>query len=100
MPYRIELVARGVAGHGSVPLKTNSVVRVSKAVAAIADWRSEVRLNETTSAYFERLAAISPPEAAERYRRVNDPASIDEIDEYFLEHEPYHASMLRTRHRR
>ena len=96
IPYRIELTARGVAGHGSVPLKTNSVVRLSKAVAAVADWRSPVRLNETTSAYFERLAAISPPERAKYYRMVADPEKIHEADEYFLEHEPRHASMLRT----
>jgi acetylornithine deacetylase/succinyl-diaminopimelate desuccinylase-like protein len=89
-------VARGVAGHGSVPLQTNSVVRLSKAVAKVADWRSPVRLNETTSAYFDRLASISPPEAAARYRMVHDPDKIEEVDEYFLEHEPHHASMLRT----
>ena len=52
IPYRVELVATGVAGHGSVPLQSNSVVRLAKAIAAIADWRSPVRLNETTAAYF------------------------------------------------
>ncbi len=96
IPYAVELVARGPAGHGSVPLLTNSVVRLSKAVAAVADWKTPARLNETTSAYFRRLAEISPPEQAERYRSVLDPAKIDEADEYFREHEPRHASMLRT----
>ncbi|HSG00114.1 MAG TPA: peptidase dimerization domain-containing protein, partial [Vicinamibacterales bacterium] len=84
------------AGHGSVPLLTNSVVRLSKAVAAVADWKTPARLNETTSAYFRRLAEISPPDQAERYRSVLDPNRIDEADEYFREHEPRHASMLRT----
>jgi acetylornithine deacetylase/succinyl-diaminopimelate desuccinylase-like protein len=96
IPYRVELTARGVAGHGSVPLTTNSVVRLSKAVAAVADWRTPIRLNETTSMYFERLASISPPEEAERYRKVLDPATAKEADEYFREHEPRHASMLRS----
>lgn len=96
IPYAVELVATGVAGHGSIPLKTNSVVHLSKAVAAIADWRTPIRLNETTSTYFERLATISPPEAAERYRNVLDPDKASESDEYFLEHEPKHASMLRS----
>ena len=96
IPYRVELTARGVAGHGSVPLKTNSVVHLAKAVAAIADWRTPIRLNETTSMYFERLAAISPPEEAERYRNVLDPDKANKSDEYFLEHEPRHASMLRS----
>lgn len=96
IPYRVELVARGVAGHGSVPLKSNPVAHLSKAVAAIAEWRSPLRLNETTSAYFERLADISPPERAEVYRKVLDPATIHEADEWFLENEPRHSSMLRT----
>ncbi len=96
IPYRVELVATGVAGHGSVPLQTNSVVRLARAVAAIADWRTPIRLNETTAAYFERLASISPSDAAERYLNVLDPGLAGESDEYFLANEPRHASMLRS----
>jgi len=96
IPYGIELVARGPAGHGSVPLRTNAVVRLAKAVARVADWKPEIRLNETTSAYFERLAAIAAPEAAARYRAVLNPATVAESDEYFLEHEARHAAMLRS----
>lgn len=96
IPYRIDLVATGVAGHGSVPLQTNSVARLAKAVAAIADWRTPIRLNETTAAYFERLASISPSDAAERYLNVLDPGLASEADEYFLANEPRHASMLRS----
>jgi acetylornithine deacetylase/succinyl-diaminopimelate desuccinylase-like protein len=96
IPYAVELVARGPAGHGSVPLVTNAVTRLSRAVVAVSDWKTPARLNETTSAYFRRLAEISPPEQAARYRSVLDPARIDEADEYFRVHEPRHASMLRT----
>jgi acetylornithine deacetylase/succinyl-diaminopimelate desuccinylase-like protein len=96
IPYAVELTARGVSGHGSVPLKTNAVARLAAAVAAVANWRPEIRLNETTSSYFRRLAEISPPAEAERYRAVLDPAKAAAADEYFLEHEPRHASMLRT----
>ena len=38
LPYRVELLATGVAGHGSVPLQTNPVARLAKAVAAISWW--------------------------------------------------------------
>ena len=96
IPYAIELVARGPAGHGSVPLEGNAVARVSMAVAAVAKWTPPVRLNETTSAYFKRLADISPPADAQRYRDVLDPKKISEVDAYFRRHEPRHASMLRT----
>ena len=96
IPYQINLTATGVAGHGSVPLQTNPVVRLAKAMAAVADWPSPIRLNETTAAYFERLAGISPPEAAARYLAVLDPATQAEADAYFREFEPRHASMLRS----
>ena len=96
IPYAIELVAHGPAGHGSIPLEDNAVVHVSAAVAAIAKWQPAVRLNETTSAYFKRLAEISPAADAQRYRDVLDPQKIDQVDAYFRKYEPRHASMLRT----
>lgn len=96
IPYAIELLARGPAGHGSVPLETNAVAHVSAAVAAVAKWTPPVRLNETTSAYFKRLSEISPPAEAARYRDVLDPKKIEGVDAYFRRYEPRHASMLRT----
>ncbi|HET7697191.1 MAG TPA: M20/M25/M40 family metallo-hydrolase [Vicinamibacterales bacterium] len=98
VPRRIELVAGGVAGHGSVPLKTNPVVHLAGAVARIGEWRPPIRLNETTAAYFKRLAQISPPETARYYRDVlsSDPAVQKAADDWLFEHEPRHSSMLRT----
>ncbi len=98
VPRPIELTARGVAGHGSVPLKTNSVARLSKAIAAVAEWQAPIRLNETTMAYFEQLAATSPPERAKHYRAILNQGSkeADEAFEYFLTDEPALASLLHT----
>jgi acetylornithine deacetylase/succinyl-diaminopimelate desuccinylase-like protein len=98
IPRAIELVAHGISGHGSVPLKSNAVVHLSAAVAAIGAWKPEIRLNETTRAYFTRLAAISPAEDAARYRNVlaTDAKVVGAVDDYFLDREPRHASMLRT----
>src|SRR5436190_10379665 len=98
IPRRIELVAGGVAGHGSVPLKTNPVVHLAGAVARVGDWRPPIRLNETTAAYFQRLAEISPPDVAQHYRDVlsKDPAVQQAADDWLFEHEPRHSSMLRT----
>jgi acetylornithine deacetylase/succinyl-diaminopimelate desuccinylase-like protein len=98
IPRAIELTARGPAGHGSVPLKSNAVVHLSDAVGKIAAWQPPTRLNETTGAYFKRLATISSPEEAERYRNVlsPDPNVSQPILDYFAEHEPRHAAMLRA----
>ena len=96
LPFNVQLTARGPAGHGSVPLRSNAIAHLSAAVAKVAAWKPEIRLNETTSAYFKRLAEISAPEQAARYRAVLNPKTAAAADEYFLEHEPRHASMLRT----
>ena len=98
LPRGIELVARGPAGHGSVPLKTNALALLSVAVAKVAAWRPPVDLNDTTALYFKRLAALSPPDVARRYTDVfsPDPKISGPADDYLLEHEPRHASMLRT----
>ena len=97
-PRAIDLVARGVAGHGSVPLRTNSIAHLSAAVARIAEWKPPIRLNDTTRAYFKRLAGLSTPADAKRYLDIigADPKLVAAADEYFLEHEPRHASMIRT----
>ena len=98
IPRGIELVAKGISGHGSVPLKSNAIVHLAAAVARVGAWRPEVRFNETTGTYFRRLAAISPPEAAAYYRDVlsADPARRAAADDWLFEHEPQHSSMLRT----
>jgi acetylornithine deacetylase/succinyl-diaminopimelate desuccinylase-like protein len=98
IPRAIQLTARGPAGHGSVPLETNAVTHLSDAVGKVAAWVPPIRLNETTGSYFKRLATLSTPEEAERYRAVlsPDPSVSGPADAYFRKHEPRHASMLRT----
>ena len=98
IPRAIQLTAKGVAGHGSVPLQSNSIVRLSDAVAKVGKWAPPIKPNETTAAYFKRLATISSPEDAQRYRDVlsPDPKVASAADEYLRANEPRHASMLRT----
>tara|TARA_B100001123_G_scaffold347691_1_gene396671 strand:- start:1459 stop:2763 length:1305 start_codon:yes stop_codon:yes gene_type:complete len=95
-PMRVRLVARGTAGHGSIPRLDNAVSALARAVARVAAWQSPLRLNETTRAYFSRLSEISSPEEAARYRGVLDPKQQQRIEHYFAEHEPQHYALLRT----
>ena len=98
IPRGIELVAHGISGHGSIPLKSNAIVHLAGAVAKIGDWRPDIRFNETTGTYFRKLAAISPPEVAKVYRDVlsTDPKVRKAADDWLFENEPRHSSMLRT----
>ncbi len=92
----VRLVARGTAGHGSVPLQDNAIVHLSRAIDKVAAWQTPMRLNETTRAFFERLATISTPEEAARYRAVLDGKGAEAAQEYFAAREPRLNSVLRT----
>ena len=95
LPRRVRLVATGTSGHGSIPRLDNAVTHLASAVQKIGTWEMPMRLNDTTRAYFEKLAAISPPERAARYRSLlaqKSPAA----ERLFAEHEPEHYAMLRT----
>lgn len=96
MPRRATLVARGTAGHGSRPSVDNAVAAIARAVAKADAWQTELRLNETTRTYFERLATISEPDAAFRYRNIENPEESDLIQQYFLENLPNYYSSIRT----
>ena len=96
IPRAIELTAKGTAGHGSIPLQTNAIVHLANAVGAAAAWRGPRRINETTGAYFKRLATISTPEQAKQYLAALslDPKVTGSAYEYFATNEPRHASMI------
>jgi acetylornithine deacetylase/succinyl-diaminopimelate desuccinylase-like protein len=96
VPRRFTLVATGTSGHGSVPRLDNPLTHLSAAVAKIGDWVTPMRLNETTRAYFGKLAAISPPADAARYRALMAPNPPPSVQTYLAKNEPERYSMLRT----
>jgi acetylornithine deacetylase/succinyl-diaminopimelate desuccinylase-like protein len=55
-----------------------------------------MRLNDTTRTYFGKLASVSSPEQAARYRTLLDPQRAGTVQKYLAEFEPGHYSMLRT----
>jgi acetylornithine deacetylase/succinyl-diaminopimelate desuccinylase-like protein len=98
IPRAITVKSSGVAGHGSVPLESNALAHLGEAVGKIARWTPPMRLNETTAAYFKRLASVSSPEDAKRYLALlsPDPKVSGPADDYMRKNEPRHWSMLRT----
>jgi acetylornithine deacetylase/succinyl-diaminopimelate desuccinylase-like protein len=98
-PKGIDLIAHGVAGHGSVPLETNAIARLARAITKVTEWQPPVLLNGTTRAYFARLAEIEQdPAIARRYRDLvsADPAAVAAADAWLRANIPAQASMLRT----
>src|SRR5580692_1015956 len=96
VPRRARLVATGTSGHGSVPRIDNAVVHLGAAVGKIGAWETPMHLNDTTRVYFDRLASISSPDKAARYRALLDPQRAKQVQRYLAENEPAMYSMLRT----
>jgi acetylornithine deacetylase/succinyl-diaminopimelate desuccinylase-like protein len=98
-PRAIELIARGPAGHGSVPRRENAVARLTGAVSKIVAWTPPLRVTETTGSYFRMLASMaSAPEAAQRYRDLinPDPNVHRPAAEWMLDNEPQHWAMMHS----
>jgi acetylornithine deacetylase/succinyl-diaminopimelate desuccinylase-like protein len=96
LPARARLVASGTAGHGSVPRLDNPLIHLGAAVDKVGRWETPMRLNDTTRAYFEKLAGISSPDRAAVYRAVLDPKTAAGAQKFLREHAPSEYSMLRT----
>jgi acetylornithine deacetylase/succinyl-diaminopimelate desuccinylase-like protein len=97
-PRFIELIARGPAGHGSVPSRGNAVAKLSAAVGKVAEWTPPLRINETTGAYFKKLATMVPADVAKIYRDIlnPDPNVSRPAADWLLENQPVHWSMVHT----
>lgn len=96
MPRRVTLVAKGTPGHGSRPTLENAVVILARAVEKAGSWQTDVRLNETTRAYFQRMAEIAEPDEAFRYKNVESAEHSDAIQAHFQKTFPYHYSISRS----
>lgn len=86
------LVARGTSGHGSVPRLDNALLRLSAAVARVGYWEVPAKLNETTRAFFPRLATISQGEEKSLFENVEKP----EVQQKLRVSYPVYYSMMRT----
>jgi len=96
LPARVRLVATGTAGHGSAPRLDNALIHLAAAVDKVGRWETPMRLNDTTRAYFEKLASAGTPEQAARYKALLTPASAAGAQQYLRQHSPGEYSMLRT----
>jgi acetylornithine deacetylase/succinyl-diaminopimelate desuccinylase-like protein len=95
----VEITAKGISGHGSVPLTSNAIAHLGNAVGKFISWQPDVKLDETTGRYFRRLATVAAsPEQAAAYRDIvsADPKVAAAAADWLWRNEPRHASMART----
>jgi acetylornithine deacetylase/succinyl-diaminopimelate desuccinylase-like protein len=96
VPRGIKLVAHGTSGHGSMPRLDNPITHLAAAVAKVGNWQPPMRLNETTRAFFERLAKISSPADAAIYRGLEEPGKTQAAQDTLRRTNIMYNSMLRT----
>jgi acetylornithine deacetylase/succinyl-diaminopimelate desuccinylase-like protein len=92
----MKLVAHGTAGHGSMPRMDNAIMHLGGAVWKIGQWQPPMNLTDVTRTYFEKLAQVSPPEDAARYKALFDSSKTEEAQAYFRKNNIEVNSMLRT----
>jgi acetylornithine deacetylase/succinyl-diaminopimelate desuccinylase-like protein len=96
IPAPAKLVSTGPSGHGSRPLRTNAILHLSQAIEKVALWDPPMRFNDTTRAYFEKMATLSPPDQAARFNALFDPSKAPAVRAYLAENDPGNYSMLHT----
>ncbi|MEK7674447.1 MAG: M20/M25/M40 family metallo-hydrolase [Verrucomicrobiota bacterium] len=96
VPRPILLSAKGTSGHGSRPRPDNAITHLAAAVAKAGNWQPPMRLNETTRAFFSRLARVSTPEEAFLYSHLEDPVLSAMVQEKIRALNLGYNSMLRT----
>lgn len=92
IPRGIELTAKGTSGHASIPKLDDPVTHLSAAIARIGNWRTPMRLNDTTRAFFAGLAKISTPEWSQVYTHLEDAKS----QERLLAEQPLYYAMIHS----
>ena len=96
VPRPILLSAKGTSGHGSRPRLDNPITHLAAAVGKVGNWQPPMRLNETTRAFFQKLAGISDPEEAFLFRNLEDPHLGPLVQEKLRASHIGYNSMLRT----
>jgi acetylornithine deacetylase/succinyl-diaminopimelate desuccinylase-like protein len=71
-------------------------VHLGAAVEKVGRWETPMRLNETTRAYFEKQAALSPPARAAIYKALLDSRTAAGAQKFLRAQMPTEYSMLRT----
>ena len=67
------LEVRNPGGHSSKPTKDNAIYRLAAGLTRLAQFDFPVQLNETTRAYFERMAGVEKGQLALDMRAVTQP---------------------------
>jgi acetylornithine deacetylase/succinyl-diaminopimelate desuccinylase-like protein len=90
------LETKNSGGHSSLPVKDNAIYHLAQGLARLAAFDFPVRLNETTRAFFDRMAGVEKGATSADMRAIAtntpDPAAAARLSAS----SPYYNSLLRT----
>jgi acetylornithine deacetylase/succinyl-diaminopimelate desuccinylase-like protein len=93
--YQLDVKNKG--GHSAVPLKDNAIYRLAEGLVRLSKFSFPLKLNETTRAYFERIAQFEGEQTAADIRAMlsdkPDPAAMSFVR---LAVNPAYNAQLRT----
>jgi acetylornithine deacetylase/succinyl-diaminopimelate desuccinylase-like protein len=91
----VAVIAKGPAGHASIPSKDNAVVHLATAVAKIGAYQTPVRFTTVVRRYFEGLAETSDDEIAKWMRSLETADRGEHAQRVLSETNPEWGSMMR-----
>ena len=91
----VAVIAKGPAGHASIPSKDNAVVHLAAAVAKIGAYQAPVRFTTVGRRYFEGLATVSDDEIAKWMRSLETADRGEHAQRVLSETNPEWGSMMR-----
>ncbi|MCI0406578.1 MAG: M20/M25/M40 family metallo-hydrolase, partial [candidate division Zixibacteria bacterium] len=96
VPYHVHLKVKGTPGHASIPLPDNAIFRLARALAKIEEYKTPLKLNDTTKAVFKGVAELDPDSPTGFFaRNIEDPLIGAYAREQLAKH-PYFNSILRN----
>jgi len=92
----VHVIARGPAGHASIPRKDNPVAHLAAAVEKIAAFETPIQMQTVTRTYFERLAPLVDNDLGKWMRALDTPGRQDLAVKRLTETNPAWNAMLRN----
>ena len=92
--FQLEVTNKG--GHSSVPVKDNAIHQLAEGLARLAKFEFPFKLSDTTRTYYERRAALEPPNVAADMRAIlKDPPDREALARLYAVN-PYNNAAVRT----
>jgi acetylornithine deacetylase/succinyl-diaminopimelate desuccinylase-like protein len=91
----VTVIAKGPAGHASIPTRDNAVVHLAAALAKIDSYSTPVRFTAVVRRYFEGLAAVSDDEIAKWLRSLETSDRGEHAQRVISEANPEWNAMMR-----